>query len=451
MNWNMKKIYMYTALMGRALGVFPILILASKAYSLTYSISEVVVELLVTILVAVIGYLQIELQNIIVEKLDNRTWLATITIGISYLIEVGIILGWVIGCLKVGIMMQVILSTFYLVIYGASIAAYKKHYMNILGTETAVASTILYIAAMVKCHNDIVGLMYILVMGSNIFLANQYKLETLSESSKGNTPMFKRIKRDNIKWLGIILICFLVFFPLKKHIARILHWVLIKVIIGISYILKFFAWLSNLLVPMQTVEGVGADPLPILDDSPSMASTVSNIIFWLMVILTTTFFFYKKRKEILNTIKALIHKLITLMKNLYELLFARKQALRDETGYYEDTIEEISPELISKLKRREMMSQRKWVKEVKKYLKQSSGHLQYRVGYRLVLQGIQFRGIPVKIDNTPRELMSQVREQLEIREIEQVTKDYEDVRYDEKQEGIQEIDELKQVLNSMLQ
>lgn len=450
MNWNMKKIYMYTALTGRALGVFPVLILTSQAYSLTYSISELTVELLVTILVTVMGYLQLEIRNMIVEKWENHAWLATIIIGVTYLIEVSIILGWVIGGLRVGITMQVILSAFYLVIYGASIAAYKNHYMNILGTETIIASSVLYIVTMVKCHNDIVGLMYILVMGGNLFLANQYKLETLSESSKGNTPMFKRIKRDNIKWVGIILVCFLVVFPLKKDMARLLYWLLIKVIIGISYILEFFAWLCNLLVPMQNVEGGGTDPLPILDDSPSKASTVSNIIFWLMVILTTTFFIYKKRKEILNQIKVTIHKLITLIKNLYELLFSRKQALKDETGYYEDTIEEISPELISQLKRRDMMSRRKWVKEVKKYLKQPSSKLQYRIGYRLFLQGIQFSGIPVSIDNTPRELMSQVREKLEIIEIEQVTKYYEGIRYDEKREDIQEIDELKQLLNSML-
>lgn len=450
MDPSFRKGLKYLALIARGIGFFPLIIVMSYVYQKHYVSDLFIIHLIGTIVVVVMGYMQVSVQLILQEKLGEGSRLAKLMTGVCYVIEFGLIL---IGCkngLEADALMCFFTAVIYLALFLLSIGAYEQHYTNVLSIEWIIGVSAIYVLAMFLCGYSILGLMYIAIIGSYLFLNNQYKLEELLHSTKENTPMFKRIRRDNVKWVSLVIGVIFVLYPLRKQIMAGIEWLGAKLWWILSVIGKFILMLLSLFDSEEApVESVGAE-VGVGGMPPAETNPWLDALFWLCVISVTLYVGIRYRNQMIQGLKYKLKQLKEVLRKLHQFLFKKASKIVVETGEYEDTIEDLSEAIIEETKKQGLTSQRKWARQVRKYIKQPSQDVQYREGYRLLIQGIALRGVAIKKDTTPREILQLVKDKNLLPPMTKETICYEKVRYSHQIAKVEEVDELKQVLKTLM-
>lgn len=449
MKMNYRRLFKYLALVARAIGLFPILIILSYLSFWEYDKSLFWIQLGSTIMIAVLGYFGVCFQSEVTDRFEKKKWLMWLIVVGLYLIEVLCILTGVWNYLPTNMTMKIISSIVYLVLFGLSISAYEHHYTRVLSTEMVILTSSLYLIAMLFSHYSFLGMLYIAVVASYIFLNNQVKLEILLESTQENTPMFQNIRKDNMKRVCLGMGVIFLGYPLRAQIGKILWWIGAKIVALISIIIHLVGSVVSVLIP-EPVE-LEAEKRTVWVQEPAETNEWLDRIFWLVLICVIIYIVIRNRKAI---IKALINGLLPIKnswKQLWAFLFGKREKELQDNEFYEDCIEEVNENMLQMSKSIKSISKRNWHKQVKKYIKKANQRELYRNGYQLLLQGVHFSGIVVKPFHTPREVMLEVEQKLRPIVIEEETTTYEKVRYAEKMAEMEELEKLKSMLKVLLE
>jgi len=451
MNLSLRNLFKYLALLARGIGVYPMIILFSYACVNGYNQELFNVQLLGIILAVIGGYLQVSVQSLLEKQLADKKWLVKCIVGLLYIMELLCILQYVNYYIQVETLIRFFICILYITLFGLSIKAYSVHYIDVLNINWLVTISGIYIIAMAMSHYSILGLMYIAIIASYLFLSNQQKLEQLLQSTRENTPMFKRIRRDNMKWVTIVILGIFIAYPCRKQIGYILWWVWCKILVVIKWIGYIILKMLERLLP-ETTEGGGLNMDNSMGGMPEPeANELINFLFWTIIILITIYIIIKNRKAIIEGLKSIIRKVHTLLTRLYHFLFGERIQEEVEERYYEDIIEDLRDGSILKLEKPSIITKRKWHKQVKQYIKSPTEVGQYRMGYKLLLQGIMLKGIEIEHSKTPREIMEEVEQRMGLPNIKEETKYYEDIRYGEKVSKLEEVLQLKEALQVLLE
>lgn len=450
MDPSFRKILKYLALIARGVGLFPLMIIVSYVYRKPYVEDLFWVQLVGTIIVVVMGYAQVCLLPRLQERWAHKKRLAQVIVGILYMIEFFLMIYWCREGLKADGLMKFFTAIIYIALYLLSVAAYEKHYTNVLSMEWMIGISAIYVFAMLLCHYSVLGVIYIVIIGSYLFLNNQFKLEELLRTTKENTPMFKRIRKDNMKWVGIVVGIILMMYPLRKPIWHLLEWCYAKCLIVLGFVIRIILKILALLSPNESpVESMpGESGMGVL--SPTETNPWLDVLFWICVVGVTLYVSIRYRKQIINGIKQKIRQIQLLIEKIYKLLFKKENRVVVATKEYEDTIEDLSEWIVKQERKASLITQRKWTRQVKRYIKQSSVEVEYREGYRLLLQGLKLQGIAIKRDTTPREIVELVGEKVTLPSINQETHYYEEIRYNSQVAQLEEIEQLKKLLQALI-
>lgn len=451
MHANLGRFFKCLALIARGMGLVPVFIILSYLYSKNYVKDLLRIQYAGMIIVVIGGYLQVEFQNAMYNHFKNKKWLFRIIVGSAYLGETVLIIGVSICLLPTDVLMKFISCVTYIIMFGLSIASYDEHYTRTLSSERIVAISAIYIFAMKLCHYSVLGLIYILIIASYLFLNNQYKLEALLERTHENTPMLKKIRQENMKWVCLLMSIFVVGYPLRNELTKGLTWVWDKILALFVLILRVIIWILSFLSPKQGSGEPEAVESGFGEMVPGERNELLDFIFWIMVIGVTAFIIIKKRKAIIEALNNQIQRFQQFFGKAYEFLFGKRKKTVVANGYYEDVIEELSNTAILPIEKTENISKRSWQKQVKKYLKQGQSVEQYRWGYKLLLQGLSLRKINIEKSLTPREIMAIVEAKLQLGSIQSETTAYEHVRYGEEAAKEEELQQLKRLLKELLE
>ncbi len=449
MEQNVRCLFKYLALVARGIGVFPFIIVFSYIYSKQYNEALFAIHLIGLIIVIVIGYMQVSFHAYLEQRLERKKWLERMIVGIFYMLEVGVIVNGVWNYLQTNTIMKFITCIIYIVMFIMSVQAYEQHYTRVLTIELIVIISFCYVIAMLLSKHSILGIMYLFTVATYIFLNNQQNLEQLSQSTKENTPMFKSIRKDNMKWVSLVMGFILIVYPCRFFIADILCWIWQRILSVMGLILYIIITVLSLLSSGESTTEGEASEVGIGYLEPVETNEWLDVIFWVLVVIISIYVCIKRRKEIMAAIYSRWIKIKDFCMRVYALLFGKKQNSDEMEEYYEDMIEEISVPIIIKQRKTQKMTQKRWAKQVKKYLKSASEGNQYREGYKLLLQGINMIGIEIQKVYTPREIMKQMEKIMGMPSIEVETRCYEGVRYGEEEATIQEVDELKEILRKL--
>ena len=445
MNISYQTVLKHIALITKVIGLFPVLIILSYVFYQPYDISRAIVDLVEFTVMGYLGYAQMAFRGKIAQIIRKKRWLAWIFVALGYVISL-IILILIARMGRAGIKQQLLFEGISILFYVIFMRAYARNYSYILSMEFIVTITGIYYLALILCEFEGLGMMYICVVGAYIFINNQLNMDAILDRTKSNTPMIKSIRKDNMKWVCILLSIIFIGYPLRKILAASLRYIVYGVVVCLLYIVKLIINLfSDKEMVYEASEQAGQGGFLLEGDRNSIVDSV----IWLIVITSVILFIYKNRKFILESLKDSCRRIYKLFAHVWDFLFGRKKSSVITNDYYEDIIEQCSSNISLKVKKNEDLHKKKWKKKVKKYLKVEEQKHQYREGYKLLLEGVTLRGIEIRKAHTPREIMLKLEEKLALQSIEE-TIIYEYVRYGEGVAEPEEIVKIKSVLKYLL-
>lgn len=445
MNINYQTVLKHIALITKVIGLFPVLIILSYVFCQAYDISRATVDLAELILMGYLGYAQMAFRVKITQIIKKRRWLAWIFMVIGY-VACLIIIMLIARTGRAGIKQQLLFGGISILFYVIFMMAYARNYSYILSMEFVVTITAVYYLALRLCEFEGLGMMYICVVAAYIFINNQLNMDAILDRTKSNTPMIKRIRKDNMKWVCLLMSIIFIGYPFRKILAAGLRYIVDGVLVCLLYIVKIIISLFSDKEMVYEASGQAGQGGFLLEGDKN---SIVDIVIWLIVITSITLFIYKNREFILQSLKDSFRRIYKLFKHVWDFLFGRKKSNIITNDYYEDIIEECSSNIPLKAKKNEGLHKKKWQKKVKKYLKVEEQKNQYREGYKLLLEGVTLRGIEIRKANTPREIMLKLEEELVLQSIEE-TIIYEYVRYGEGITKPEEIVKIKSVLKYLL-
>lgn len=446
MNINYQTALKHIALITKAVGIFPVLIILSYIFCQGYDISRAAVDLAELIIIGYLGYGQMRFRWKITEMIKERRWLAWILVAMGYIAcLIIIILVTRIG--RVGVVQQLLFGGTSIILYIIFMMGYAQNYSYILSIEFIVTVTGVYYLAVRLCEFEGLGMLYIFVVAAYIFINNQLNMDAILQRTKSNTPMIERIRRDNMKWVCLLMSIIFIGYPFRKILASGIQDIGRGVLVCLMHIVKMIISLFPKKELVYEESGQVDQGGFILGGDKN---SIVDIIIWLIVITSVTLLIYRNREFILQSLKDSFRRIQTLLKRVWDFLFGRKKSTIITNEYYEDIIEECSSNISLKIKKNEGLNKKKWQRKVKKYLKAGGEESQYREGYRLLLEGASLRGIEIRQANTPREIMLKLEEKLVLPSIEEETIIYEYVRYGEGMAEAEEIVKIKSVLKHLV-
>ena len=233
---------------------------------------------------------------------------------------------------------------------------------------------------------------------------NQGNIDYLMQKRSHNHSILPR----RMRWysfslvLGISVLIFGGYF-LRKPIAAFFSWVVGLLKSGISALLR-------LLPQGEPGEPVPETPMdtPAPGDMGLPPAEGESSIFWtffgiaVAVLLLWLIFYY--RHEIWSAIRTILGKIRDFLSGL---LFRRAHVSgpADANEYFEDNVEELSREPGSFWKRERPYDQRRWKKEYKAFRAMPDGVEKLREGYRLAMQHLLLKKIPLAPADTPADIL----------------------------------------------
>lgn len=446
MNINHTIALKHIALIAKVIGIFPVLILLSYIFCAGYDTNQLGIELIGFIVMGYLGYGHMEIRNKIEQRTKERRWLLHVLVAVGY-ITCLIIIILATRIMITGGRVQVLFGGISIILYMMFIRRYDRDYSSILSMEFIATITVIYYIAITLCQLKSLGMMYIIVVAAYIFINNQVKIDELLQRTKKNTPMAQNIRRDNMKWVCLLMSVFLIGYPFRKILAKGLSFIGGSILVCILYIVKFIISLFPDVELAEESSGQVDQMGGLLEGGKN---SIVDIILWIVCIGLITLLIYKNREAIIRGLRKSLRGIQILFKRIYDFLFGRKKKDTIINEYYEDIIEEFISIMPLKLKKEEKLNKKKWQREVKRYLKEVQNKEQYRQGYKLLLEGISLKGIEIKEAYTPREIMQEVQGKLELKSIANETITYEYIRYGEGIALTEEMIKLKEVLQVLL-
>lgn len=434
-------------LAARSIGFFPVIILASYAYSRTYDLHLFWIQLAGILGAGCLGCCQAVFRERLQRFSNHRSGLYKVILGISYIavcVAFWLLSGYMV---PVNALIRVVFFILSLVIWVMNMKDYRLHYSSILSLEMIVVITVIYTVAVVLSKYEILGLLYILIIGTYILIGNQLKIEELLQRTQKNTPLFNHIRRENARRVCLMVSCIFIGYPFKGIIVKGIKWMFMKVV---WVLLTIIIFLISLL-PVSEGSGVTSEAVSGMGELPGAErNELLNFILWLVVIGVGILVIYKYRESILASVKDTLRRIKLSFNKVYSFLFGNRQHELINPSDYEEHIEEITKGEIEKAVPKYHNNKRQWKRQVKKYLKQSVEAEQLREGYRLILQGAKLYGTDIKQSYTAREIEKQIERQINLNSLGSRTVAYEEIRYGGCGEQVEQLEQIRETLEQLL-
>lgn len=251
----------------------------------------------------------------------------------------------------------------------------------------------------------------------------KHRLEHLPDRVRG------RSLKLTLVVIGIGLICVL--------LAPQLGWLLEQLLNGLKYLLslivRLIAWLIPDSEPSETVE----ETVPQNDGDmgglvgAEQGSPWWDYIMWPAIIALICWLVYTYRDQIMRSLITFWRALRSKVKGALFSVPARAGLMADAEGEYEDEVVELEASELDEQDNAEKFRLRKWKKAVRLWRSEIDSPEKYRSGYRLALDWLSWKKVPVSPSDTPLELLEKAREVLPASDWETVTEWYNLIRYGE--------------------
>lgn len=191
--------------------------------------------------------------------------------------------------------------------------------------------------------------------------------------------------------------------------------------------------------PMQQPEGMGQFEKG--ESSPFWT------YFGIAVAIGALYLLYYYREEIAAGLRSSWQKLLDLIHRL--LWGGRQRSDCDETEYYTETDEKIRSDESDVQETASLSDRRKWRRACRRFAAAQDSPQTMRAGYRLILDGIALRGVPVAASDTTLEICrNALRDGLP--PIEACTASYNSLRYGEREFELASMQEIRTALSELL-
>ena len=176
-----------------------------------------------------------------------------------------------------------------------------------------------------------------------------------------------------------------------------------------------------------------------------------ELIFRLIVIAVFVFIFVLYGKRIW---RALLEKL-SQFKNWLGKLLGKNQlvkAFQNGSDYYSDEVSSVREEMDQeKLSESAKLTVRQWKKECRQYFKSADTPEKLKNGYGLLVEWLTLKGVDVCVSDTPKEILQKGERQLKPYSGEELTGDYERIKYHEKSLEQRQLAQMTSVLKQLVQ
>lgn len=156
-----------------------------------------------------------------------------------------------------------------------------------------------------------------------------------------------------------------------------------------------------------------------------------NYIMWPLIITIAIWLIYTYRDSIMRWLITLVR---TFKSKVKGALFAKPGRARmggDGEGDYEDEVVELSAAEVKEERRRDGFRLRDWKKALRSFRAMPDGSAKYREGYRLALQWLAWKKVPVEASDTPLAVLEKAKKLLPEKDWAAVTDWYNLIRYGE--------------------
>ena len=154
-----------------------------------------------------------------------------------------------------------------------------------------------------------------------------------------------------------------------------------------------------------------------------------NYIMWPLIITVALWLLYTYRDSIMRWFITLVR---TFKSKVKGALFAKPKRTRmggDGEGDYEDEVVELSASEVKEERRRDGFRLRDWKKSLRAFRAMPDGDHKYREGYRLALQWLVWKKVPVEPSDTPLAVLEKAKKLLPEDDWAAVTDWYNYIRY----------------------
>ena len=228
--------------------------------------------------------------------------------------------------------------------------------------------------------------------------------------------------------VGMICVCVL----LAPQIARLLEGFLQGVGMLLLAAVRF---LWNLLPDSEPAEPAGETPSGGGDmggmPGGAEGSPWWDYILWPVVIGVTLWLLYTYRDSIMRWFITLVRTCQAKGKGALVARPGRARMGGDGEGEYEDEVVELSASEVKEERRREGFRLRDWKKALRAFRAMPAGSGKYREGYRLALNWLVWKKVPVEPADTPLAVLEKAKKLLPASDWAAVTDWYDYIRYGE--------------------
>lgn len=442
MNTSSSKLLPHLALWTFFLTVIPILFLVAYIGEINCTLTSFSINAVTLLIGAYLGYFQAKFKYYILRKNGLSIIGKYLLLIVTYLLSFGLPFTYALLIYKDYIGLIVCWYILFLIFYGKFYKSYGLHYTEIISWEICIVAAFIDLGAMIAQNYSFISLLFVAVIALYIFLHNQANLDEMLERSRKNTPMITNIRRNNTKWLCLVMSFIFIVYPLRKLIGNILLTIIKVFILLIGYILNFISSLMPRGDDLATQTRENTDVITQLVGE-STTSHLWEVIFWCIIISLIILL----RKYIIACLLDIIKLIKRLFIKLYGILFGLKEVTKPPNLFYDETIEEVSftTTLQSKAP---SLNKNRWKKQLKEFLKLPNNEAKYRFGFKLLLEGFKLQGLTFKASHTPKELANLAKDQSHLPSIDSVT--YERIRYGEKSLEKGNLEELENTLVTLI-
>ncbi len=424
LKYSASQLWSHISLWVFYLAIIPCLFLASYINQMAYGTTKFLIDLLVLLIGAYLGYFQSLIKYKLLMSPRLPILLKHLFLAITYCITLGLPLLYALWIYENHVVFLIGWYILFLTIYVKFYKSYGLNYKQLMTWEICIVAAFIYLAAMLVGAPSFIPLLFVLVVALYLFLNNQSTLDALLQRSQKNTPMIAAIRRNNTKWLCLIISFILVVYPFRKILGNFVLTLIKNILLVIGAIIR----LISQLIPIGNDElalEIPKKSSPMLFPEATHASiNPLEILLWCL----TFIILFSLRRQLWKIVMDFLRDLQKLILAIYHALFNQNEKTIEKNTLYEETIETFNTQITTspqKAPRHKTQLRR----QLKLFFKLPNSEMKYRLGFKLLLEGLQLKGIHFSRSHTPREIAKIVKQDTNSITINEET--YERIRYGE--------------------
>jgi hypothetical protein len=294
---------------------------------------------------------------------------------------------------------------------------------------------------------------YLVGLGIFALVRNQANIDYMMERRKHKMESLpKKIRYYNMMLVSGIFVLVLILYSFKDWIIQGVFFlldILRSIIVAIGWGIYY---LFSLLPEDKEIEKEDVTPEEFNIAGESLGDSW-NLEFFFRLIVITVFIIlivlYGKRVW-----RAFLEKFSQLKKWLIEWLGKNTavKVFQKGSDYYSDEVSSVREEIEQeKFQESRKLTLRQWKKECRQYVKSADTPEKLKDGYGLLVEWLLLKGVDIRISDTPKEILQKGERQLKPYAGEELTGNYEQLKYHDKSAEERQLQQMNSVLKQLAQ